>query len=931
LSDHLLKQILSSIDMPWLLQHTEALWRLELDQTFAAYRAAAKYAEELCREAGLERVERIAFPADGATTYQDMTMPMAWEATRGKLTILRSPQPFRDPVVADYQRHPFHLVCGSVSTPPEGRTVRLITEEQLLSGEDARGTLVLLNADTRPRDLLPRLLNLGAIGYVASCLRGQYETPDAVSWHNASTEGPQWHVHDDDRPFIGYSVSPRTGDSLRAAARQGEVLARAESDGRRYAGEIDVVTGIVPGEDPREIWLLAHLYEPLLDDNSIGVVGSIAIARMLRQMIDAGAIPRPRFTLRLVFGAEAYGPSAYAAHRGSVLREQTIGALNFDGVPVKVQRSGRVALSPAALPFFGDYLLEDIVRGSRRALGLSLRFHESGYYGDDTLLSDPTVGLPTLWVIHDIDLWHNSSQDTSILDLPATKKYLALYAVWLERMLTLDRETAGPILRRAEKLAKGRLRREADRLRALPAGGQETVQAMAFACRREIGRLTDFRRILPEESLAGTLASVERYAKRTLAAIERLPGGSTPAPSLPERIAADIIPARTAPGFPHDLHRIPKAERRALPGHAIYGPLANILAGMDGRKTLREVMTEVGWERGRSLTPGEMRQYIGAVEYLTEYGYLATQYACTIGKAEIVAALRAVGITPGDLLLAHSAMSALGYIDGGAETVIDALLEAVGEEGTLLMPAFTTSQIYLAGESLSRRRFSPFKSSTLEIWTGRVPKKFLQRAGVRRSVHPSHSVAAFGPLADACLRDHRENDSPTGRTSPFGKLLDYDGKMLWLGADLASTTFFHFLEDAAALPYLKEAVCMMENPDGSLRPVVVPGHLPGHREFYRHPGEETKMYRRLLQDGLHITEASLGYGAVKAIDTRQMYDLGMRALADDPDLFLCDNPDCRFCSQAKGGMGAAAGIRTWATLMSIDNLVISRANDTPQP
>ena len=887
MTDHLLKHCRQHIDTAWLLEHTEALWRLELPQTFASHRAAAQYAEGLLREAGLQRVERIAFPADGSTTYLDMTMPMAWEATHGKLTVLRSPVRFADPVVADYARHPFHLVCGSVSTPPEGQTVRLVTEDQLLSGCDARGALVMLEAETRPRELLSRLLDLGAAGYVATCLRGRYETPDGVSWHNASTEGLHWHPQDDDRPFLGYSVSPKVGDSLRAAARAGEVLARAESDGRRYAGEIDVVTGVIPGEDPREVWVLAHLYEPLTDDNSIGVVGSMAIAKLLRRMVEEGVIPRPRFTLRLVFGAEAYGFAAYAAHRGGMLREQTLGALNFDGVPMS--RSGRVELSPAALPFYGDYLLEDVARQTR---GLKLRFQQGGYYGDDALLSDPTVGLPTLWVINDHHLWHNSAQDMSIFDVPAMKWYLAMYAAWLARVLTLDQKTAGPELERAAKLAKRRLRRDAERLR-------ETgdVEGMAFACLRELSRLADFRRVLPEETLAETLAAVERYAKRMQASVRRLPEAVEP--SLPERMAENIIPARTAIGFPHDLHRIPKAERRVLPGSAIYGPLANLQAGMDGRKSLRELFQEIGWERGRPLAPGEMRQLLGAVEYLAEYGYLTARYQHTIGKAEIVAALKAAGIAAGDLLLVHSSLSALGHVEGGAETVIDALLEVLGEDGTLLLPAFSHSHVYIGGEGLSRRRFRPFNRAKADIWTGSIPRAFLARPGVLRSLHPTHSVAGCGPLAAACLRDHLETDSPTGRTSPFGKLVDYGGKMLWLGADLASTTFFHYLEDVAELPYLREAICMVENPDGSQRPVVVPGHLPGHREFYHHPGEETKMYRRLLRDGLQIVTAPLGYTTIKAIDARRMNDLGLRALTDDPNLFLCDNPDCRFCSREK--------------------------------
>ena len=95
---------------------------------------------------------------------------------------------------------------------------------------------------------------------------------DAHSASNPDASSP--HPHADDRPFIGFSVSPRTGDQLRAAARRGPVVVHVFSDGRRYAGELECVTGLIAGDDPREVWLTAHLYEPLADDNSAGVVGS---------------------------------------------------------------------------------------------------------------------------------------------------------------------------------------------------------------------------------------------------------------------------------------------------------------------------------------------------------------------------------------------------------------------------------------------------------------------------------------------------------------------------------------------------------------------------------------------------------------------------------------------------------------------------------
>ncbi|NQU09389.1 hypothetical protein HQ590_01245, partial [bacterium] len=109
------------------------------------------------------------------------------------------------------------------------------------------------------------------------------------------------------------------------------------------------------------------------------------------------------------------------------------------------------------------------------------------------------------------------------------------------------------------------------------------------------------------------------------------------------------------------------------------------------------------------------------------------------------------------------------------------------------------------------------------------------------------------------------------------------------------TTFFHFLEDELDLPYLKPALCRVKREDGRVESLWVPKHLPGHREFYRNPGEETQMFRRLIQDGLVIRSAALGYGVIKAADAVPMHALGVKALRAAPDLMLCASPDCLFC------------------------------------
>ena len=147
----LFNELLKAIDAEWLLENTEKLWKIELGQCHRHYREAAKFTERLMSESGLKQVERIVFPADGKTSYEDKTMPLAWDATMGRLTVVHSPVPFENPVVADFHRHPFHLVRGSVSTPPGGIVTRLITEEQLFGGCETANAMVITNPETRPR------------------------------------------------------------------------------------------------------------------------------------------------------------------------------------------------------------------------------------------------------------------------------------------------------------------------------------------------------------------------------------------------------------------------------------------------------------------------------------------------------------------------------------------------------------------------------------------------------------------------------------------------------------------------------------------------------------------------------------------------------------------------------------------------------------
>ncbi|HOV22440.1 MAG TPA: AAC(3) family N-acetyltransferase [bacterium] len=827
----LYSQIYEIIDEKYLFYNIERLWKVEFGQTFKDYHNAAELTARLIKEVGLQNVEKISFPADGKTSYQDKITPLAWDASYGKLTIIKSPVSLQDNVVADYKRHPFHLIKGSVSTPPEGLNVRLITWEQLTHGQDAYKTMVVLDPDILPRDEVVRyILDMGAIGWINTSLTGRYLTPDDICWMNACTEGNHWHVHSDDRPFIGFCVSPKVGDTLLSASRKGEVIAKVECDGRRHEGEVDVVTGVIPGEDKKEFWLISHLYEPLASDNSLGVITGICIAKVLKTLFDSGILPKPKFTLRLVSGLEMYGFAAYVEKRGGNLRNEVVGAMNLDGLTCRKGENVNCWLSPKASPFFGNSIFEEMANNipNEDLPDIKFEIKEEGAYFDDMFLADPTVGIPVIWTLKQAVVHHNSCQTMDFIQIPIVKQYSTFYAAFTANVLTTN----------PAKMST-----------------------------------------LEEPSIS----SIEKHhdINNTL-----------------WKIAETIIPERITRGFPFDLAKVPKEERRKLPDGCIYGPFARVLANMDGNKSLKYLIQEAEIESKQDIKEAKVREYIGAIEFLAEYGYLKNKYTLCINKEDIIKSLKDVGIKNGNLVLVHSGLSHFGHIEGGADTVIDAFLDVIGKEGTLLLPTFTSSYIYFEGECAPIEPiYRPFDKNSNIVNTGKIPSMFLKREGVIRSLHPSHSVAGIGPLANKCLVDHLPTDPPTCRRSPFGKLLENNGKMIWFGADLATTTFFHFLEDELNIPYLGKCICRMKKEDGTIESILIEKHLPGHRDFYRVPAEESKMYRKLIQEGLIIKKAVLGFGEIKVIEAEQMYALGIKALKECPTLLLCDDKECRFCSR----------------------------------
>jgi aminoglycoside 3-N-acetyltransferase len=173
--------------------------------------------------------------------------------------------------------------------------------------------------------------------------------------------------------------------------------------------------------------------------------------------------------------------------------------------------------------------------------------------------------------------------------------------------------------------------------------------------------------------------------------------------------------------------------------------------------------------------------------------------------------LKNLGIQTGDKLLVHASFRSLGKVDGGPETVISALMESIGENGTLLMPA-------LSYESVTESQ-PVFNVNETPSCVGALTEYFRQRAGTLRSLHPTHSISAYGKRAEFFVNNHEQDSTPVGLNSPLSKLKDEHGKILFIGCGLKPNTSMHGIEEFVIPEYLYngDVAFTIEDTDGKTK------------------------------------------------------------------------------------------------------------------
>ncbi len=161
---------------------------------------------------------------------------------------------------------------------------------------------------------------------------------------------------------------------------------------------------------------------------------------------------------------------------------------------------------------------------------------------------------------------------------------------------------------------------------------------------------------------------------------------------------------------------------------------------------------------------------------------------------------REIGVRGGDALFFHSSLKSFGWVDGGADTIIDSALAAVGVGGTVVVPTFVQK---VNGESATyQRRRRAWNIETSPSGVGYITEVFRKRPGAVRSDHCCDSLAAIGAEAETAMAGHKHADprpSPWdekafGHGSPWDWLVDRNAVYLLMGVGFKVCSLFHYTQ-----------------------------------------------------------------------------------------------------------------------------------------
>ncbi|NJM71669.1 MAG: AAC(3) family N-acetyltransferase [Scytonema sp. RU_4_4] len=254
-----------------------------------------------------------------------------------------------------------------------------------------------------------------------------------------------------------------------------------------------------------------------------------------------------------------------------------------------------------------------------------------------------------------------------------------------------------------------------------------------------------------------------------------------------------------------------------------------------------------------------------------------------LSKNELTHQLLNLGVQPGGVLVVHTAFSKVAPVEQGSQGLIEALIDVLGSQGTLVMPTMTDDD---------DNPFDPAKTPCLGM--GIVADMFWRSPGVLRSNSP-HAFAAIGAKAAEITAPHPV-DVPHGLDSPIGRVYSLDGQVLLLGVGHDANTTIHLAETMAGVRYLRpKYVTILNN---------------GHPEKYHyreidHCCENFSLLDTWLESNQQQVSGVIGYAQARLARSRHIVEATLSHLRENETIFLHTDGSCGECNEAIAGLHAA--------------------------
>lgn len=245
--------------------------------------------------------------------------------------------------------------------------------------------------------------------------------------------------------------------------------------------------------------------------------------------------------------------------------------------------------------------------------------------------------------------------------------------------------------------------------------------------------------------------------------------------------------------------------------------------------------------------------------------------------------LNNLGIQKGDTVLIRADLATIGKLASkNRQDYINFMLEAVGEEGTIVGLSFTD------GFFIKKNKNIIF-DGTNKAYTGAFANEMLKHPQSIRSSHPTNSYVAIGKNAKYILDGHDEN---SGAYEPIRKIVELGGKMVLIGCVKSSPGF--------TTTHLAEV-------DLGLHKRII---FPSLNMVYYKKDNEIKLFKRkdvgscsstfyrfygyYVREGLLI-QGYVGNAYSVLIDAKKAYDLDFEILKNNPKITICDRQNCMLC------------------------------------